>query len=117
MTTKGVLALALEALETIALAGMSGTGQESQEALTEWHARRAWEFIGIAARAITAIKQAQQAQEPRLMHDCFDLLDSFEYEDDEDSQSKAFFKAHINVDWFFHVKNSLERQLPPEAKK
>jgi hypothetical protein len=67
--------------------------------------------------AITAIKQAQQAQEPRLMRDCFDLLDFFEYENDEDSQSKAFFKAHINVDWFFHVKNSLERQLPPGAKK
>jgi hypothetical protein len=64
MTTKDVLALALEALESIALAGMSGTGQESEEAMTEWHARRAWEFIGIAARAITAIKQAQQAQEP-----------------------------------------------------
>jgi hypothetical protein len=64
MTTKNTLALALEALETIALAGMSGTGQESEEGMTEWHARRAWEFIGIAARAITAIKQAQQAQEP-----------------------------------------------------
>ena len=64
MTTKDVLALALDALESIALAGMSGTGQESEEAMTEWHARRAWEFIGTAARAITAIKQAQQAQEP-----------------------------------------------------
>jgi hypothetical protein len=61
MTTKDeALRIALEALESIALAGMSGTGQESEEAMTEWHARRAWEFIGTAARAITAIKQSQE---------------------------------------------------------
>jgi hypothetical protein len=41
-----------EALESIALAGMSGSGQESEEGMRDWHARRAWEFIGIAARAI-----------------------------------------------------------------
>jgi hypothetical protein len=41
-----------QALEEIAFAGMSGTGQESQDGLRDWHARRAWEFIGIAARAI-----------------------------------------------------------------
>ena len=45
------LAHAVEALEEIALAGMSGTGQESEEALLDWHARRAFQFIGIAARA------------------------------------------------------------------
>jgi hypothetical protein len=42
-----------EALESIALAGMSGCGQESEEGMRDWHARRAWEFIGIAARALT----------------------------------------------------------------
>jgi hypothetical protein len=41
-----------EALREIALAGMSGTGQESEEGMRAWHARRAWEFIGIAARAL-----------------------------------------------------------------
>jgi hypothetical protein len=49
------LSIATEALEEIALAGMSGTGQESDEAMTEWHARQAWKFIGIAARAKSAI--------------------------------------------------------------
>ena len=46
-----------DALEEIALAGMSGTGQESEEAMRDWHARRAWEFIGIAARAIDAARK------------------------------------------------------------
>jgi hypothetical protein len=41
-----------EALEEIALAGMSGTGMESEEGMQAWHARQAWKFIGIAARAI-----------------------------------------------------------------
>ena len=54
---------ALEALEEIALAGMSGTGQESEEAMRDWHARQAWKFIGVAARALdplrTAIQQAE----------------------------------------------------------
>ena len=56
----------LEALEEIALAGMSGTGQESEEAMTAWHARQAWKFIGIAARALEPIKQARSTpvQEP-----------------------------------------------------
>ena len=44
---------AREALREIALAGMSGTGQESEEGMQAWHARRAWEFIGIAARALS----------------------------------------------------------------
>ena len=58
---------ALEALEEIALAGMSGTGQESPEAMTAWHARRAWEFIRIAAVAkekLSAALAAQQAAQP-----------------------------------------------------
>jgi hypothetical protein len=49
------------------------------------------------------------------MRDCLSLLESFDYEDDEDSQSKAFFNAHINADWFFHVKHSIERQLEAKA--
>lgn len=50
--------LALDALEEIALAGMSGTGQESEEGMRAWHARRAWEFIAIAARARDEVRTA-----------------------------------------------------------
>ncbi len=57
------LAAAVEALEQIALAGMSGSGQESPEAMRDWHARRAWEFIGIAARALEPARAALAAQE------------------------------------------------------
>ena len=49
---------ALEALEEIALAGMSGTGQESEEGLRDWHARQAWKFIGIAARELEPLRRA-----------------------------------------------------------
>lgn len=52
------LAAARDALEEIALAGMSGTGQESPEGMRDWHARRAWEFIGIAARALGPVRAA-----------------------------------------------------------
>ncbi|MGJ7500116.1 hypothetical protein ACSFBF_07125 [Variovorax sp. ZT5P49] len=52
------LQIAVEALESIALAGMSGSGQESEEGLRDWHARRAWEFIGIAARALPVVRAA-----------------------------------------------------------
>ncbi len=41
-----------EALREIALAGMSGTGQEGEEAMRAFHARQAWKFIQIAARAL-----------------------------------------------------------------
>ena len=61
-----------------------------------------------------AAPKAAQVDPDKLMRDCLALLESFDYEDDEDSQSKAFFNAHINADWFFHVKHSIERQL--EAK-
>jgi hypothetical protein len=66
MTKDEALKLALDALEEITLAGMSGSGQESEEAMTAWHARQAWKFIGIAARALDPIKQALTApvQEP-----------------------------------------------------
>ena len=46
-----------DALEEIALAGMSGTGQESEEGMRDWHARRAWQFIGMAARVIDAARK------------------------------------------------------------
>lgn len=52
------LSIAMDALEEIALAGMSGTGQESEEAMRDWHARQAWKFIGIAARAKSKIDAA-----------------------------------------------------------
>lgn len=55
------LQLARDALEEIALAGMSGTGEESPEAMNAWHARRAREFIGIAARALDPIRAALTA--------------------------------------------------------
>lgn len=63
-TEMDALIAARDALEEIALAGMSGTGQESEEAMTAWHARRAREFIGIAARALAPIKQALAATAP-----------------------------------------------------
>ena len=56
------LTIARDALEEIALASMSGSGQESEDGMRDWHARRAWEFIGIAARAKTAIDAAIAAQ-------------------------------------------------------
>jgi len=64
-TQTEALKLALEALEEIALAGMSGTGQESEEGMIYWHSRQAWKFIGIAARALEPIKAslAQQSNE------------------------------------------------------
>jgi hypothetical protein len=51
------------ALKEIALAGMSGSGQESEEGMSVWHARRAWQFIGIAARALDAARTTQQGDE------------------------------------------------------
>jgi hypothetical protein len=56
------LTIAVDALDEIALAGMSGSGQESEEGMRAWHARRAWEFIGIAARAKEAVKALTAAQ-------------------------------------------------------
>lgn len=40
-----------EALQEIALAGMSPSPEMSQDGVEAWHARQAWRFIGIAARA------------------------------------------------------------------
>lgn len=57
--TDKALQLAFEALESIALAGMSGSGQESEEGLRDWHAKRAWEFIGIAARVLESARTSQ----------------------------------------------------------
>lgn len=62
-----------------------------------------------------AAPKAAQVEPDKLMRDCLALLEIFDYEDDEDSQSKAFFNAHINADWFFHVKHSIERQLEAKA--
>lgn len=62
-----------------------------------------------------AAPKAAPGEPDKLMRDCLALLEIFDYEDDEDSQSKAFFNAHINADWFFHVKHSIERQLEAKA--
>ena len=80
-------------------------------------------LVGRAALSASPTPPAEQQAAPKaapgepdkLMRDCLALLESFDYEDDEDSQSKAFFKAHINADWFFHVKRSIERQLEAKA--
>ncbi|CAB4146783.1 hypothetical protein UFOVP499_32 [uncultured Caudovirales phage] len=63
--TKEALKLALEALEEIALAGMS-VAPEMIDSKEAFHARQAWRFIGIAARALDPIKEAlaQPEQEP-----------------------------------------------------
>jgi len=51
-----------EALEEIALAGMSPSPEMSENGVEAWHARRAWEFIGIAARAISPAALATPTQ-------------------------------------------------------
>jgi len=56
---------ALEALEEIALAGMSGSGQESEEGMRDWHARQAWKFIGVAARALEPLRAALTLPAPQ----------------------------------------------------
>ena len=63
--TKEALKLALEALEEIALAGMSPSPEMSDGHIDAWHARQAWRFIGIAARAIDPIKKAVAQPEER----------------------------------------------------
>ena len=51
------LKLAQEALEEIALAGMS-PAPETNNTQEAFHARQAWRFIGTAARALERIKEA-----------------------------------------------------------
>lgn len=53
--------MALEALESIALAGMSPSPEMSSEGVDAWHARQAWRFIGIAARALEPLREASKA--------------------------------------------------------
>lgn len=58
-TPQGVtLREALDLIDEIVLAGMSGTGMESKEAMNEWHAQQAWKFIRIAAKAKEKLKSA-----------------------------------------------------------
>lgn len=47
------LARLKDALEEIALAGMSPSPEMSENGVEAWHARQAWRFISIAARAIS----------------------------------------------------------------
>jgi len=60
---QAVLAAAHDALTEIALAGMSlpMVCGDDEETKNRFHARRAWEFIGIAARAKTEIDAARAA--------------------------------------------------------
>jgi hypothetical protein len=60
------LKLALEALKKIAFAGMAAPPEMSEEGRTKWHAREAFNFIGIAAWTLDSIKEvlAQPEQEP-----------------------------------------------------
>lgn len=50
---EGELVRVRGALESIALAGMSPSPEMSENGIEAWHARQAWRFIGIAARAIS----------------------------------------------------------------
>lgn len=49
---------ALELIDEIVLAGMSGSGQESQEGMRDFHANQAWKFISIAALAKGKLSEA-----------------------------------------------------------
>ena len=72
--------------------------------------------IALLKKALLEAESAHQPA-PAPLSECLRLLNSFEYEGDEDSQAKAFFKAHINEDWFFHVKNSLELAIAAQGGK
>jgi hypothetical protein len=54
--------LLVDALESIAWAGMSPPSEMSQNSVEAWHARQAWKFIGIAARALPKHNQFSQAK-------------------------------------------------------
>ena len=102
MTKDEALKIALEALEEIALAGMSGTGQESDEAMIAWHARQAWKFIGIAAHQLTAIKEALAQPEQKYHRgDRLICLETEEYcvihISGTDRQWVKFPDSHIGV--------------------
>ena len=47
-----------------------------------------------------------------LAKDLFEILDSFNYEPDEDScMGMSYFKARLSEDWFFITKNNLKQKL------
>ncbi len=50
--------IAEEALKEIAFAGMSPSPEMSEDGIAAWHARQAWRFIGIAARALEESSRA-----------------------------------------------------------
>jgi hypothetical protein len=60
MTKDEALKLAVDGLQEIALAGMSPPPEMSEDGIHAWHARQAWNFIGIAARQLAAIKAVEQ---------------------------------------------------------
>lgn len=90
--------------------------QEPVAWLNPWRADKVTtDYDAYGERGIPLYTAPQPAPAP--LSECLRLLNSFEYEGDEDSQAKAFFKAHINEDWFFHVKNSLELALAAQGGK
>ena len=56
------LSLAVEALDRIAFAGMAAPPEMSKEARTEWHAKQAFVFIGIAAWALESMKATGETE-------------------------------------------------------
>lgn len=64
MNNNDALREALDLIDQIVLAGMSGSGQESEEGMRDFHARQAWNFISIAARAKEKLREALPASKP-----------------------------------------------------
>ena len=71
--SKEAMKLALEALEEIALAGMS-VAPEMIDSKQAFHARQAWRFIGIAARALEPVKKALAEQPAQQDSTCSNAL-------------------------------------------
>ena len=67
MTTQTAAEIVLEALESIALAGMRPSPEMSDNGIQAWHALQAWKFIGIAARALDAAKAPIAQPVPELL--------------------------------------------------
>ena len=65
----GRVKVLMDALIEIAYAGMSSPPDMSEDARTAWHARQAWKFIGIAARAID--QEPTPAPVPVQKDSCF----------------------------------------------
>lgn len=49
----------------------------------------------------------------RLTKDAFEILAKFDYESDTDDFGPALFTALIDEDFFFYVKNRIEKSITP----